>query len=72
MYAFKWTGEKTATKVELPDEQAAWSQAVITTGQMLRELDGAFPMNGALEVEVRDEAGQTVGWISVTSGKHPH
>ena len=72
VYAFKWTGEKAATKVDLPDEHAAWSQAVMTTGQMLRELDGSFPKAGALEVEVRDEAGQPIGWISVKSGKEPH
>jgi len=72
VYAFKWTGEKAATKVDLPDEHAAWSQAVMTTGQMLRELDGSFPKAGALEVVVRDEAGQPIGWISVKSGKEPH
>lgn len=72
VYAFKWTGEEAATKVELPDEHAAWSQAVITTGQMLREMDGTFPKIGALEVEVRDESGRSIGWISVKTGQEPH
>lgn len=72
VYAFKWTGERATTKVDLPDEHAAWSQAVMTTGQMLRELNGAFPKAGVLEVEVLDAAGHPVGWISVKSGKESH
>jgi len=72
VYAFKWTGEKATTKVDLPDEHAAWSQAVMTTGQMMRELDGSFPMAGELEVEVLDEAGRSIGWLCVKAGKGPH
>lgn len=71
VYAFKWTGEKAVTEVELPNEQAAWSQAVMTTGEMLRELDGSFPKPGSLEVEVKDDTGRSVGWISVTARRGP-
>ena len=71
VYAFQWTGEKAVTEVELADEQAAWSQAVTTTGQMLRELDGSFPMPGSLEVEVKDDAGRSVGWISIMAHRGP-
>jgi len=71
-YAFRWTGEEAATEVELPDEHAAWSQAVTTTGELLREMDGAFPVPGALEMEVKDSAGHSIVWISVQARRGHH
>ncbi|WP_376772693.1 DUF6894 family protein [Ancylobacter sonchi] len=69
IYSFKWSGEELPTEVDLPDEHAAWSEAVMTLGQMLRELDGSFPTEGELEMEVQSGTGATVGWILVKTGK---
>lgn len=64
-FRFYWTGELSPTSVELPDERAARAQAVTTTGEILRDLDGSFPMPGEFEMIVRDADGNIVISISV-------
>jgi hypothetical protein len=40
---------------ELPDDQAAWREATIITGELVRELDGRFRPGQQWRLEVLDE-----------------
>lgn len=64
-YQFQWTGEVAPTQVELPDDHAACGQAITTTGEILRELDGSFPVPGEFEMVVREAGGDLVLSITV-------
>lgn len=68
-FKFYWTGEQSPTSVELADEGAARSQAVTTTGEILRDLDGSFPMPGEFEMIVRDAGDNVI--ISITVRARP-
>src|SRR5688500_2116799 len=45
---------------ELPHNHAAWSEAVRTCGEMLKNIDGDLPVNSKWEMEVSDEHGRTI------------
>lgn len=64
VYGFSWTGAPLTT-IDLPDEQAAWSQAITTVGEILKELDGSFPSPGAFNMDVTARDGRTLIAISV-------
>lgn len=46
------------TGVDLPDSEAARSEAIRAAGEMLRDIDGAF--TGEWRMTVSDEQGQVV------------
>jgi hypothetical protein len=46
--------------VELPDEGAAWDEAISTCGQMIHDIDGAMRAGTVWQMEVTDEAGDSV------------
>jgi hypothetical protein len=52
-------------RVELPDRQSAWDEAVRTTGEMLKDLDG--DLSADWTVEVCDEAGKCLFRIRVSA-----
>ncbi|WP_421697344.1 DUF6894 family protein [Ancylobacter sp.] len=64
-FAFHWTGETAPALVDLPDEAAAWGQAVATTGEILRDLDGSLPVPGEFEMTVRDATGAVLLAITI-------
>lgn len=70
-FAFHWTGETAPALVELPDEAAAWGQAVTTTGEILRDLDGSLPVPGDFEMTVRDAAGAVLLAITIHTRQRP-
>lgn len=45
---------------ELPDEHAAWKEATVTAGQMLQGLDGKLAPGRDWQMEVTDEAQNTL------------
>jgi|EndMetStandDraft_3_1072993.scaffolds.fasta_scaffold547702_2 hypothetical protein len=58
-----------AVEVDLPDIGAAWSQAVISCGEAMAELDGDFGKNDEWLMSVSDATGQPLFEIRCTS-KH--
>lgn len=70
-FAFHWTGEPSPSLVDLPDEHAAWGQAVVTTGEILRDLDGALPVPGEFEMLVCDASGTILLSITVRTQQLP-
>ncbi|WP_419716072.1 DUF6894 family protein [Aureimonas altamirensis] len=49
---------------ELPNEAAAWALAIISTGELLRDLDGEMPDHARICTTVTDELGRDL--ISLT------
>ena len=52
-------------RVELPDRDAAWAEAVRTTGEMLKDVGG--DLSADWTVEVCDEAGRSLFRIRVSA-----
>ena len=46
--------------LDLPDDQAAWSQATTSCGELLKELDGNLKPNREWRLDVRDERRELV------------
>ena len=55
--------------VELPDMAAVRSEAIITAGEMLRDLDGALS-GEEWRMEVTDEGGQPVLTLRFSATEH--
>lgn len=54
---------------DLPDDEAAWKEATSFTGAVFKGLDGKFRPGEQWSVEVTDEAGKPVFFISIGSRK---
>jgi uncharacterized protein DUF6894 len=55
--------------INLPDVEAAWHEATVHAGQMLKDLDGKLNSNTEWSVEIR-ENGESIRAIRiVTEGK---
>jgi hypothetical protein len=50
--------------LDLPDIHAAWEEATIHAGQMLRDMDGSLGANTEWSVEVREQ-GRSVRKIQI-------
>ena len=48
----------------LADDQAAWSHAVSSTGELLRDLDGKLESGAKIEIIVEDETGEVVATLA--------
>ncbi|WP_247285911.1 MULTISPECIES: hypothetical protein [unclassified Bradyrhizobium] len=53
----------------MPDDEAAWKEATSFTGAVFKGLDGKFRPGEQWSVEVTDEAGKPVFFISIGSRK---
>ncbi|MGN8545335.1 hypothetical protein [Bradyrhizobium sp. CCBAU 53421] len=58
------------TGVELPGKDAAWKEAIFTTGQLLQDLDGALESGREWRLEVSDEAENPVCIVHVLAERH--
>ncbi|WEX10584.1 hypothetical protein [Chelativorans sp. AA-79] len=71
-YFFHVAGEcaRTAANsdIELPDPNAAWSEAITTCGEMIKDLDGTLPIGTDWKMEVADDDGP-IFVISVRSAR---
>jgi hypothetical protein len=56
--------------IELPDLEAAQVEAIMTTGEMLRELRGGFRLGSEWRMEVADAAQKPVYVLRVTAEVH--
>jgi hypothetical protein len=73
LYSFVTTHNGTVHEMDepldLPDIDAAWHEATVHAGQMLKDLDGSLASNTEWSVEVRQK-GESVRTIRiVTEGK---
>ena len=71
LYFFQISGSPLATGVELVDDDAAWSLAVTSTGEALRDLDGELADRAEIVATVQDEAGRIVVKLRVFGEKGP-
>ena len=65
VYVFKWSDDEEPTHVDLSDDDAAWSEAVITLGLVLRDIDGSLPAPSDLGLSVEDQSGRVVATMNV-------
>ena len=67
-YTFVTTHNGTALETEepldLPDVKAAWEEATVHAGQMLKDMDGSLGANTEWSIEVREQ-GQPVRKIQI-------
>jgi hypothetical protein len=65
LYVFRWSDRPFVTEANLRDDNMAWSEAVSSIGQLLRDVDGKLSPHGLLTLDVFDERGALVASISV-------
>lgn len=56
---------------ELDDFQTAWSLAVSSTGELLRDIDGKLPNHAEIRTTVTDEEGVVLISLRFTGEKFP-
>lgn len=66
-HTFHGTPLRDEVGVVLPDTATAWEQATQTTGQILRDLDGALKPNKEWRMEVTDEKGKRLFALSMAT-----
>jgi hypothetical protein len=66
-YTFTISGEPDGHEVVLKDDDAAWSELVTWSGEVLRDVDGKLPSNSRLEICVSDDAGSDVARLSIST-----
>jgi hypothetical protein len=55
------------TELDLPHRDAAWEQATVTVGEMLRDLGGKFRPGTELRMDVVDNSQKTIFSLHVTA-----
>lgn len=68
MYLFVVDGDVPQDEVSLPNDQAAWAQLVMLSGEILKDTDGRFPPNGDLKLVVNEGARQ-VGELRIIASR---
>lgn len=58
------------TRLDLPDLKAAWEEATITAGHMLKDLDGSLKPQTEWAVQVLDDSGTLLRAIRVLTEVH--
>ena len=56
--------------MELADRDAAWQEATMATGEMIRSLDGKLRPNHEWRMEVTDQQGDVLWVIRVSAESH--
>jgi hypothetical protein len=64
-YVFRWSDRPFVTEADLRDDDMAWSEAVSSIGQLLRDVGGNLSPLGLLTLDVFTEDGALVASISV-------
>ena len=73
VYTFRIThrdSEIHETTLDLPDVKAAWEEATITAGHMLKDLDGSLKPNTEWAVQVLDDSGKPIRTIRILTEVH--
>lgn len=73
-YFFEVSGPKSyahSVSVQLLDDHAAWSMAVTSTGELIKDLDGKMPDKADIIATVKDAIGRVVVTLRVTGDKGP-
>lgn len=71
VYTYKWSDVDEAIEVDLPDGNAAWSDAVESVAGVLRDIDGSIADRGELPLQVMDGNGRFFGSVCVTAKRSP-
>jgi hypothetical protein len=58
------------TGIELPDMNAAWSEATRATGEIVRDLDGGLKVGTEWSIQIQDEQRKPLRTIKVISERH--
>ncbi|MET0970966.1 MAG: hypothetical protein ABWY18_17340 [Tardiphaga sp.] len=56
--------------LDLPDTRAAWMEATVACGEIMKEIDGDFSAPGELRLDVSDETRQPLFSLRVNSEVH--
>jgi len=55
------------SKLSLPNMEAAWEEATMATGEIIRDLDGSLPIGAEWSIQIQDEAGKPLRTIKLIS-----
>ena len=58
------------TTLDFPDIDAAWEEATITAGHMLKDLDGSLKPETEWAVQVLDDSGVLIRTIRILTEAH--
>ena len=65
IYSFKWSDRRPIHEIELTSDDHAWSEAVASVGQLLRDVDGSMEPGGVITLDVFDGKGDLLASVSV-------
>ena len=57
--------------IDLPDIEAAWEEATVAFGQLVRDLDGTIKIGTDWAIEIQDDQRRPLRFISVSTGTLP-
>lgn len=58
------------TKIDLPDLKAAWHEATVTAGQLLKDLDGSLSAKTEWTVQILDDKSKPIRTIRILTEAH--
>ena len=64
-FTFRWSDQPASYTMELESLDQAWSEAVDSIGQALRDKDGHLPAPGCFGIQIFDEQAIRVASISI-------
>lgn len=70
-YIFRWSDQAETAKIDLKDDQCAWSEAVSSIGQAILDIDGRMRAPSRLTLEVFDSEGKRIACLSVDAAFGP-
>ncbi|MFC5068051.1 DUF6894 family protein [Flaviflagellibacter deserti] len=69
-YTFKIPLTRNPVRIDLPNDDEAWAEAVTLCGEMLRDMDGKLRADTNWEVIVEDQLNAPVASIKVVANRH--
>ncbi|WP_131836089.1 DUF6894 family protein [Ancylobacter aquaticus] len=69
-YSFKWSDRRPIHEIELTSDDHAWSEAVASVGQLLRDVDGSMAPGEGVALEVFDGESRLIASVSVNAIRH--
>jgi hypothetical protein len=56
--------------VELPDDRAAWKEAVRSAGEIIKDLDGSFEVGSEWSLQIQDAEHKPLSTIKIIAETH--
>ena len=70
LYTYTIASDEAPTNAELPDDDAAWAEAIRLSGEILRDLDGDLPADTDWRLSVTGAQGRPIATVVLIAKRH--